>query len=185
MCQYDLRKCNESLCRNFGTCYLGFDGLAQCNCNQIYTGLFCETRKQCTWTIEWFLDWFQVFILAFPILVPMVALAWPEETKWLVSVGTSSREINVKNDSISNTVFLSSLKINIRLVLFCCAQWKQRKISSPGSEWAELMTTERFVVDSDDVTICRLILPINMEKIFSCGRLLAWSDCWQCKCPDY
>ena len=46
MCQYDLRQCNDSLCRNFGTCYLGFDGLAQCSCNQIYTGLFCETRKK-------------------------------------------------------------------------------------------------------------------------------------------
>ncbi len=46
MCQFDLRKCNETLCRNFGTCYLDFDGFAQCNCNQIYTGLFCETRKK-------------------------------------------------------------------------------------------------------------------------------------------
>lgn len=46
MCQYDLRKCNDTLCRNFGRCYLGFDGYAQCHCNQIYTGVFCETRKK-------------------------------------------------------------------------------------------------------------------------------------------
>jgi hypothetical protein len=46
MCQYDLRKCSETLCRNYGSCYLGYDGLAQCNCNQIYTGLFCENRKK-------------------------------------------------------------------------------------------------------------------------------------------
>ena len=45
MCQHDLRKCNDTLCRNLGTCYLGFDGLARCNCNQIYTGVFCETRE--------------------------------------------------------------------------------------------------------------------------------------------
>ncbi len=46
MCQYDLRQCSDTVCRNFGTCFLGFDGYAQCNCNQIYTGLFCETRKK-------------------------------------------------------------------------------------------------------------------------------------------
>ncbi|CAF4787074.1 unnamed protein product, partial [Rotaria socialis] len=43
-CQYDLRKCNETLCRNYGTCYMGFDGYAQCHCNQIFTGIFCESR---------------------------------------------------------------------------------------------------------------------------------------------
>ena len=46
ICQYDLRQCNETLCRNFGTCYLSFDGYARCHCNQIYTGVFCENRKK-------------------------------------------------------------------------------------------------------------------------------------------
>jgi len=73
MCQYDLRQCSDTICRNFGTCFLGFDGYAQCNCNQIYTGLFCETRKKKNQIFDlFFLSYlFQVFILVFQIRVLM------------------------------------------------------------------------------------------------------------------
>lgn len=55
---------------------------------------------------------FQAFILVFPILVPMVARVWLEETKWLVFVETSLLEINAKNVSISKTVCIASFTGN-------------------------------------------------------------------------
>lgn len=60
-CQHDLRKCNNTLCRNYGSCYLGYDGYAQCNCNAIYTGLFCETRKEKIYIFRLFSIIFLIF----------------------------------------------------------------------------------------------------------------------------
>jgi hypothetical protein len=103
MCQYDLRRCNETLCRNFGSCYLGLDGYAQCNCNQIYTGLFCETRKTkkrnfCFLIIRWLLFLsLQVFIRVFQIHVRMVVHVSHEEIRSPAYVEINLLEISVKS----------------------------------------------------------------------------------------